>query len=162
MEVKNRYTEELRRSSVWQLMADKWNDPMFLPITTALPDVHSEFALPIPLAFETVSHMQPATVEKVEERWQSMNLQLNHIISNWEHSGHEDGNFIEHSIWQVKMSMKKGMRMILLNMSLRLLGIIHSRLLINESNAPVVRVSISFTSGKCLRSMTCSDHPSKV
>ena len=80
----NRITEELRRSSVWQLMADKWTDPMFLPITAALPDVHSEFGLPIPLAFETVSHMQPATVEKVEERWQSMNLQLNRIISNWE------------------------------------------------------------------------------
>jgi hypothetical protein len=77
-------------------MADKWNDPLFLPVTSALPDVHSEFARPIPLAFDTVSHMQPATAEKVEKRWQSMNLQLNRIISNWERSGQGDGGFMEH------------------------------------------------------------------
>ena len=96
MQVENRNTEEVRRSSVWQLMADKWNDPLFLPVTAALPDVHSEFARPIPLAFDTVSHMQPATAERVEERWQSMNLQLNRIISKWERSGQGDGGFMEH------------------------------------------------------------------
>jgi hypothetical protein len=96
MEVENRNTEELRMSSVWQLMADKWNDPLFLPVTAALPDVHSEFGRPIPLSYETVSHMQPATAEKVEERWQSMNLALNRIISDWERSGQGDGGFVSH------------------------------------------------------------------
>jgi hypothetical protein len=94
MEVENKNTEKLRMSSVWQLMNDKWNDPLFLPITAALPDVQSEFSCPIPLSSETVSHMQPATAEKVEERWQLMNLQLNCIISNWECSGQGDGGFI--------------------------------------------------------------------
>ena len=51
MEVENRNTEEMRRSFVWQLLADKWNDPLFLPITAALPDVHSEFSGPIPLTY---------------------------------------------------------------------------------------------------------------
>ena len=45
------------------------------------------------MAFESVSHMQLATAEKVEERWQSMNSQLNGVISNWEHSGQGDGGF---------------------------------------------------------------------
>ena len=42
-----------------------------------------------------MSHLQPATADKVEERWQSMNVQLNHVISKWEHSGQGDGGFIQ-------------------------------------------------------------------
>lgn len=75
-------------------MADKWNHPSFLPITTALPGIHSEFAWPIRLVFDTVSHIQPATAEMIEETWQAMNLQLNGV-SNWKCSGQEGGGFIE-------------------------------------------------------------------
>jgi hypothetical protein len=38
--------------------------------------------------------MQKVTSEKVEEMWQSMNLQLNHIISQWKCSGQGDGGFM--------------------------------------------------------------------
>jgi hypothetical protein len=50
--------------------------PNFLPVTSVKPDTHSDFARPIPLSFETVSTLQPATMEKVEEKWNSMNLAL--------------------------------------------------------------------------------------
>ena len=70
----------------------------FLPIATALSGVHSEFYRPMPLTFDSVSHMQPATVDKVEERWQSMNLQLNYVISNWECRDQRDDSFIEGDI----------------------------------------------------------------
>ena len=38
--------------------------------------------------------MQPATAEKVDVRWQCMNLQSNCVISSWEWSGQGDGDFI--------------------------------------------------------------------
>ena len=94
MGVENRNTEEARMNSVWQMLSDKWNDPNFLPVTAVLPDLHSDFERPIPLLYEAVSHMQKATAEKVQERWQSMNLQLNCITVHWEHSGQGDGGFL--------------------------------------------------------------------
>ena len=92
MAVENRNAAETRASSVWQLLANKWNDPLFLPVTVALPDVHSDFSLPIPLSHDAVSHMQTAT-EKCKEKWQALNLQLNRIITKWERSGQGDGGF---------------------------------------------------------------------
>ena len=82
MAVKNRNKTETRAASVWQLIADKCNDQLFMSITEVLPNVHLDFSLPITVAFELVSHMQYVTVEKIEERWQSMNLQFNHVINN--------------------------------------------------------------------------------
>ena len=39
--------------------------------------------------------MQPATAEKVEVRWQCINLRLNRVVSSWERSGQGDGDFID-------------------------------------------------------------------
>jgi hypothetical protein len=38
--------------------------------------------------------MQPATPEKVEEKWKSMNLALKHVIQKWEESGQGFSGFI--------------------------------------------------------------------
>ena len=92
--VENCNMVEAHMDSVWQMTADKWNDLNFLPVTAVLPELHSDFERPIPLLYKTVSHMQKATSEKVEERGQLMNLQLNRIISHWERSGHGDGEFM--------------------------------------------------------------------
>ena len=37
--------------------------------------------------------MHPATAEKCEEKWQTLNLQLNCLIQKWEQSGQGDGGF---------------------------------------------------------------------
>jgi len=77
------------------MVANKWNDPLFLPITSLKPDTHSDFSLPIALSYESVNKLQPASVEKVEEKWNSMILALKRGIQNWERSGQGDGGFTE-------------------------------------------------------------------
>jgi hypothetical protein len=58
------------------MVAEKWNDPLFLPVTSPKADLHSDFALPIAIAYDTVATLQPATAEKIEEKWSQMNLSL--------------------------------------------------------------------------------------
>jgi hypothetical protein len=94
MFVENRNTREVRASSVWQLIADKWNDPMYLPTTGVMPLVHPDFCFPIALDYGMVSHMQPASAEKVKEKWQAINLQLKRVIASWERSGQGEGGHV--------------------------------------------------------------------
>ena len=90
MAVENRNTEAARTSNVWYMVAEKWNDELFFP-TTSIKDSHSDYSRPIAIPWESVEKLQPATPEKVEEKWNSMNLALKRAISNWERSGQGDG-----------------------------------------------------------------------
>ena len=94
MVVENRNTPEARAANIWTMVEKKWNDADYLPVTSLKPETHSDFAQPIYCAFEAVSHMQPATPEKVEEKWNSINLALKRVIQNWERSGQGEGGFI--------------------------------------------------------------------
>jgi len=76
------------------MVATKWNDPNFAP-TKSVKDLHSDFALPIPIPFDTFEKLLPATPEKVEEKWNSMNLALKQAITNWERSSQGDGGYID-------------------------------------------------------------------
>ena len=42
-----------------------------------------------------VSNLSPATPEKVEDKWNTMNTALKRIITNWERSGQGDGGFLD-------------------------------------------------------------------
>lgn len=95
MTVENRNTQATKDKSVWKLLADKWNDPLYFPVTSVKENTHSDFSRPIALSFEIVSHMQPATVEKVQEKWSSMVLALNRVIQKWERSGQGYGGQVE-------------------------------------------------------------------
>ena len=66
--MKNRNKVKAKAALVWQMMTDKWINHLFLPVTAAMPNLHSDFAQPIPVPHELVSHMQPANAHKVEER----------------------------------------------------------------------------------------------
>ena len=79
-------------SNVWYMVAEKWNDESFSP-TTSVKDSHSDFSWPIAIPWDTVEKLLPATPEKVEEIWNSMNLALKRGISNWERSGQGDGGY---------------------------------------------------------------------
>jgi hypothetical protein len=59
-----------------------------------MPHVLCDFSLPISLSHDRVSHMQPATADKVSEKWQSMTLMLNRVITSWERSSHGDGAYM--------------------------------------------------------------------
>ena len=66
--IENRKTPAAIASNVWHMVANKWNDPTFSP-TTSVKDLRSKFAWPIPIPFETIKKLLPATPEKVEEKW---------------------------------------------------------------------------------------------
>ncbi len=90
MTIENCNTAKTRGESVCQFLADKWNDPLFFFISTSFLDLHVDFSCPI---LETVSHMHPPIVKKCEEKWLTLNLQLNHVIQKWEQSGQGGGGF---------------------------------------------------------------------
>lgn len=94
MAIEIRNTEEAHLGTVWQILADKWNDPNFLPVKGVLPDLSPDFAHPFAILYEFVHQMQVATAEKVEEKWNSINLQLKHAIENWERSDQGDGGYL--------------------------------------------------------------------
>ena len=90
MAVENRRTAEAVAWNVWHMVAEKWNNQSFAP-TTSVKDTHSDFSLPIPIPFNAICNLMPATTEKVEEKWNSMNLAQKCKIQNWENSGQRDG-----------------------------------------------------------------------
>jgi hypothetical protein len=94
MAIEQRRTQAAITSNVWHMVAEKWNDQSFAP-TTSVKDSHSDFAQPIPIPFDAVCNFLPATPEKVEEKWNGMNLALKRGIQNWERSGQGDGGYTE-------------------------------------------------------------------
>jgi hypothetical protein len=90
MAVENRRTPAAIASNVWYMVSEKWNDESFPP-TTSVKDSHSDFARPISIPFDAVSNLSPATPEKVEDKWNIMNLALKRAITDWERSGQGDG-----------------------------------------------------------------------
>ncbi len=58
-------------------------------MTSVKLDTHSNFAWPIYYAFKTFSDMQPATPEKVKEKWNLMNLAPKRVIQKWEESNQD-------------------------------------------------------------------------
>ena len=94
MAIKNRRTVEAIAGNVWTMVANKWNDPLFQP-TTSVKGTHSDFARAISIPFDSVCKFLPATPEKVEEKWNAMNLALKRAIQNWERSGQGDGGYTE-------------------------------------------------------------------
>ena len=94
MAVENRRTPAAIASNVWHMVAQKWNNPSFSP-TTSVKDSHSDFSRPINIPFDIVSKLQLATPEKVEEKWNLMNLALKRAITNWERSGQGFGGYTD-------------------------------------------------------------------
>ena len=76
------------------MVAENWNDESFSP-TTSVKETHLDFRRPISIPFDAVSNLSPATPEKVEEKWNSMNLALKRGITNWERSGQGDGGYTD-------------------------------------------------------------------
>ena len=55
MALENQNTPAARAANVWKMVANEWNDPLFMAVTSVKPDTHSEFSLPIALSYESVS-----------------------------------------------------------------------------------------------------------
>ena len=93
MQVENRNSSS-REKSVWEKIADLWNDKDFAPSTEGdLEDLHFDFFDPIAIPFDKVSSMTPATPKSVKDKIYGMVTALTRIIGNWERSGQGDGGF---------------------------------------------------------------------
>ena len=91
MTVDNRNSVEKRRTTVWEMIAREWNDPLFQPITEELPDLHSDFSCEDLIEHALVCDMTPATAEKCQKKFAGMMVELGRIIRDWEKSGQGDG-----------------------------------------------------------------------
>jgi hypothetical protein len=87
----NHNTPESRDACCWTMMAKKLKDPLFLPTSILLGELHSDFCLPVVIDHNVVSDMAAATREKVKDKWSSLIHELKWKIENWEHSGQGDG-----------------------------------------------------------------------
>ena len=97
LQVENRKSEGKKPVTVWELVANVFNDPEFSPTTEALPDLHPDYALPIDVGYSTVCLMVEATPEKCESRFNGMMVDLKCIINNWKLSGQGDGGLVDNN-----------------------------------------------------------------
>ena len=87
----NQKSIEKRARTVWELVADKWNDIEFEPETEVFEELHSEYSRPIKIPHHKVALLSLATPDKVQEKISTMNVLLQRLIRNWERSGQGDG-----------------------------------------------------------------------
>ena len=91
MTVENRKTPEAQAASVWQMLADKWNDESFAPATEKCTDLHAHYEVSETIGFDKVNAFIRPTAAKAKDRFESMMLVLKRIIPKWEKSGQGDG-----------------------------------------------------------------------
>ncbi len=82
----NQKSVEKRARTVWELLADKWNDIEFEPESEVFEELHSEYSRTIKIPHHKVALLSLATPDKVQEKISTMNVLLQHLIRNWERS----------------------------------------------------------------------------
>jgi hypothetical protein len=110
-ELDSRNSDEVREATVFEMIADKWNDVSFTP-TVPVSTVHDDFRREIVITHDKVQsfltrtftftnhpslqvkHLIPATAIKVKNYLSSMRADLSRMIKNWELSGQGDGSLI--------------------------------------------------------------------
>lgn len=80
----------IRPKTAYEIIADKWNDPDFHPVTQ-VSNCHVDFASSIDLCHSKVASLTPADAIGVQNRLSSMRVTLLRIIEKWEQSGQGDG-----------------------------------------------------------------------
>lgn len=90
MGIENRNSISKRSKTVWELMAEKWNDPSFSTNTEAI-NIHFHFADSFTVEYSQVEELAKATPEKCKHKFQSMVNELNNCVHKWEKSGQGDG-----------------------------------------------------------------------
>jgi len=89
--VENRKSEGKSQTTVWELIADTWNNGDFSPTTEALPDLHSELRESITIGPDYVAELGAVTPEKVENKFATMMVAMKRGIRKWERSGQGEG-----------------------------------------------------------------------
>jgi hypothetical protein len=94
-ELDGRNSEVVSRPNVYQMIAEKWNDCGFNPVSDVKPDLHTSLLLSKDLGWSEVQHLAVATAEKVKQKLSEMRAKLAIIIANWETSGQGDGGILK-------------------------------------------------------------------
>jgi hypothetical protein len=81
---------DVRSPTAFELMAEKWNDPMWNP-ELAPSSSHSDFQTAIDCSWCKVEHYMPCTSVKASDFVSQMRKGLLRIIPQWERSGQGDG-----------------------------------------------------------------------
>ena len=77
--------------TMWEMVAELWNDPGFTPTTKELSDLHSDILVEEEISFDCIQDTASATPEKCKEKLNSVTVQLNCVITKWKRSGQGDG-----------------------------------------------------------------------
>jgi hypothetical protein len=94
-ELDGRNSDVVSHPTVYQMIANKWNDCMFNPVSVVNPDLHTSFSSTKDLGWSEVQHLASATAEKVKQKLSEMRAKLSIIITNWETSGQGDGGILK-------------------------------------------------------------------
>ena len=90
LELDARNSPDVRPPTVFELIANKWNDSAFNPVA-AVSDCHEDFSSPTNCAHSQVAALMRATPQKVEDALASIRSNLVRFIQNWERSGQGEG-----------------------------------------------------------------------
>ena len=91
MELDGRNAED-HPPTVWEEIAEKWNDPSFV-VETIMFNIHEDFRTTYIITHDDVAALMPATPDSVKEKITNMMVNLGRIIGRWERSGQGDGGF---------------------------------------------------------------------
>ena len=64
----NQKSTKKRAKTVWELVADKWNDIEFEPETKVFDELHSKYSCPIKIPHNKVALLSLASPDKVQEK----------------------------------------------------------------------------------------------
>lgn len=81
-ELDGRNSEVVSHPNVYQMIAEKWNDCGFNPVSDVKPDLHTSLLLSKDLGWSEVQHLAVATAEKVKQKLSEMRAKLAIIIAN--------------------------------------------------------------------------------
>ena len=75
------------KEDVFEMIAEKMNDPFFCPFSKAYSNLHPDFVIRKSLAHHKMAVGIPITSLKVQQKMNEMRVQLTRIITNWTQSG---------------------------------------------------------------------------
>jgi hypothetical protein len=95
--VNNMKSAEEREETVWQKMANMWNDEKFAPMTMALsPKLSMQFVNSWVITFDSCSEYAAATPDKCANQLAMMIVELHRLIGWWLLSGKGDEDLGKH------------------------------------------------------------------
>ena len=95
LSLENRNSELCRDISVWEDVANQWNNPAFIPTTESFTNnLHPDYIIPHDIPHTNASCLATATPQKCEDKFNAVILHLKRIIIRWERSGQGEGEFL--------------------------------------------------------------------